>query len=60
MIYTMKPESENFTRKEIQDRFEKLFNRPMTAKERACFFLPPEEEDENASDAGGPGETNHD
>ena len=37
---------ESFSRKEIQERFEKLFNRPMTAKERACFFLPPEKEDE--------------
>jgi hypothetical protein len=41
----MPPESdETFTRKEIQDRFEKLFGRKMTASERASLFLPPEKE----------------
>jgi hypothetical protein len=45
---TVKSE-ETFTQKEIQERFERLFNRPMTAKERACFFLPPEQENEKAS-----------
>jgi hypothetical protein len=45
---TLKSE-ETFTQKEIQERFERLFNRPMTAKERACFFLPPEQENEKAS-----------
>jgi hypothetical protein len=35
---------ETFTRKEIQDRFEKLFGRKMTKKERACFFLPDDDE----------------
>jgi hypothetical protein len=50
----MRPESdENFTRKEIQERFEELFNRPMTAKERACFFLPAEEKKDKPSVAGG-------
>lgn len=37
---------ENFTRKQIEARFEKLFHRKMTAKERACFFLPPEAEEQ--------------
>jgi len=45
---------EHFTRKEIQERFERLFNRPMTAKERACLFLPAEEKKDKPSDAGGP------
>jgi hypothetical protein len=44
-LQAMTPEAdETFTRKEIQDRFEKLFGRKMTASERACFFLPPDEE----------------
>jgi hypothetical protein len=42
---TLEPD-ETFTRKQIQERFQKLFNRPMTGEERACFFLPPEKEDE--------------
>jgi len=44
---------EIFTQKEIQERFERLFNRPMTAKERACFFFPPEKENEKASGMDG-------
>jgi hypothetical protein len=45
----------DFTQKEILERFEILFKRPMTAKERECFFLPPakEKEDEKNSEAGG-------
>jgi hypothetical protein len=31
-----------FTCKEIQERFQRLFNRPMTSEERVCFFLPSE------------------
>jgi hypothetical protein len=43
----MPPEpNETFTRKQIQERFQKLFKRPMTAKERDCLFLPPENEGE--------------
>jgi hypothetical protein len=38
---------ESLTREEIQERFETLFHRRMTAKERACFFLPPEKGNEN-------------
>ena len=45
---------ETFTRKEIQERSEKLFHRPMTAKEREYFFLPPQKENEKASEAGSP------
>jgi hypothetical protein len=37
---------ESFARKEIEERFEKLFNRKMSASERASLFLPPEREDE--------------
>jgi hypothetical protein len=37
---------ETFTRKQIQERFQEIFNRPMTAIERECFFLPPEKEDD--------------
>jgi hypothetical protein len=49
----MAPEAdETFTRKEIQQRFEKLFKRPMTAEERSCFFLPPAAENEKAVDEG--------
>jgi hypothetical protein len=45
IVEKMPPESdETFTRKEIQDRFEKLFGRKMTASERASLFLPPEKE----------------
>jgi hypothetical protein len=44
---------ETFTRKEIQERFERLFNRPMTPKERTCFFLPPENENQKADGGGG-------
>lgn len=44
---TQEPD-ETYTRKEIQKRFEKLFNRKMTPAERAVFFLPPETENEKA------------
>jgi hypothetical protein len=37
---------ETYTRKQIQERFEKLFSRKMTPAERAVFFLPPETENE--------------
>jgi hypothetical protein len=44
---TMTLESdETFTRKEIKERFQRLFSRPMTAKEMACLFIPPESEDD--------------
>jgi hypothetical protein len=33
---------DSFIQKEIQERFEKLFHRPMPAKERASFWLSPE------------------
>jgi hypothetical protein len=47
MPLPMPPEpDETFTRKQIQERFQTLFKRPMTAKERDCLFLPPEKEDE--------------
>jgi hypothetical protein len=44
---TMALESdESSTQKEIKERFQRLFSRPMTAEERACLFLPPESEDD--------------
>ena len=54
---------ETFTRKEIQEKFKKLFGREMTATERRswklfgremtaierrAFFLPPSDENDNA------------
>ena len=39
------PLNETFTRKEIQERFRKMFDREMTPVERRAFFLPPEPED---------------
>jgi hypothetical protein len=43
----MKFESdETFSRKEIQERFEKLFNRKMSAIERASLFLPADTEND--------------
>jgi hypothetical protein len=45
------PFDETFTRKEIQDRFRKMFGREMTAIERRAFFLPPEPEDKTEGQA---------
>jgi hypothetical protein len=46
MVLGMTPESdETRIRKEIQEQFERLFGRKMTAQERACFFLPPDTEE---------------
>jgi hypothetical protein len=41
---------EQFTRKEIQERFKKVFGREMTPTERKSFFLPSDEHE----DAGLP------
>jgi hypothetical protein len=55
IVETMTLESdEHFTQKEIEERFERLFNRPMTAEERACFFLPAEEKKDKPSGRGRP------
>jgi hypothetical protein len=55
MFNTMAQQSdESFSRKEIEERFERLFNRPMTAKERACFFVPPQKEDEKPTTRAAP------
>jgi len=43
---------ETFNRKQIQERFEKVFNRKMTPAERAVFFLPPETENEKDRQQG--------
>lgn len=48
---TQEPD-ETYTRKQIQERFEKLFNRKMTPAERSVLFLPPETENEKARQQG--------
>jgi hypothetical protein len=41
---------ETFTQREIEERFNRLFGREMTAVERRAFFLPHEEKEEKAGD----------